>query len=108
MTQRMKLTLRDVDEIALLARLSLTPAEAERMCGELSAILGYVEKLQACDTTGVEPMTHAVPLDCPLRADVVAPSLPADQALAGAPRRQDDSFEVPRIIGGVAGAGDGE
>jgi aspartyl-tRNA(Asn)/glutamyl-tRNA(Gln) amidotransferase subunit C len=106
MTRRMKLTLRDVDEIALLARLSLSPEEAERMGDELSAILGYVEKLQACDTTGVEPMTHAVPLDCPLRDDVVVPSLPTDLALAGAPKRRDDSFEVPRII--AAGGGDAE
>jgi aspartyl-tRNA(Asn)/glutamyl-tRNA(Gln) amidotransferase subunit C len=92
------LSLKDVEEIALLARLELAPDEAERLRGELSAILGYVEKLRACDVTGVEPMTHAVPMDCPLRPDEVQPSLPAERALAAAPARSDDCFEVPRIV----------
>ncbi len=93
-----ELSLKEVEEIALLARLSLEPGEAERLRGDLSAILRYVDKLRACDTTGIEPMTHAVPMDCPLRVDDVAPSLPADAALAAAPRRSDDFFELPRII----------
>ena len=88
----------EVEEIALLARLRLDDAEVERLRGELTAILGYAEKLQSLDTEGVEPMTHAVPLDCPLRPDEVGPSLPADEALAEAPQRVDDFFAVPRII----------
>ena len=88
----------EVEEIALLARLRLGEAEAQKLAGELSAILGYVEQLQKVDTTGVEPMTHAVPLDCPMRPDAVAPSLSADEALADAPQRAEDFFAVPRII----------
>jgi len=88
----------EVEEIAVLARLRLDDAEVERLRGELTAILGYAEKLQSLDTEGVEPMTHAVPLDCPLRPDEVGPSLPADEALADAPQRVDDFFAVPRII----------
>jgi aspartyl-tRNA(Asn)/glutamyl-tRNA(Gln) amidotransferase subunit C len=92
------LTREEVEDIALLARLELQPDEAERLRGELGAILGYIDKLRACDTTGVEPMTHAVPMDCPLREDVVAPSLPADDALAAAPASADGFFQVPKII----------
>ncbi|HKA86244.1 MAG TPA: Asp-tRNA(Asn)/Glu-tRNA(Gln) amidotransferase subunit GatC [Haliangiales bacterium] len=92
------ITREDVEELAGLARLRLGAAEAERLRGELQSILAYVEKLQALDTTGVEPMTHAVPLDCPLREDAAAPSLSADEALAAAPARVDDFFVVPRII----------
>lgn len=88
----------EVEEIALLARLALTDAEVERLRGELQAILGYAEKLLALDTEGVEPMTHAVPLDCPVRPDLVAESFDADTALADAPQRVDDFFGVPRII----------
>ncbi len=88
----------EVDELALLARLKLGDDEAERLRGELSAILDYVEQLRGVDTEGVEPMTHAVPLDCPLRPDAVAPSLAVDEALAGAPQRIDDFFGVPLII----------
>jgi aspartyl-tRNA(Asn)/glutamyl-tRNA(Gln) amidotransferase subunit C len=89
----------EVEEIAVLARLALKDAEVERLRGELQAILGHAEKLQALDTEGVEPMTHAVPLDCPMRPDQVAESFDADTALADAPQRVDDFFGVPRIIG---------
>lgn len=88
----------DVEELAGLARLRLGAAEAERLRGDLERILAYVEQLQGLDTTGVEPMTHAVPLDCPLREDAVAPSFSADEALAGAPARTEDYFVVPRVV----------
>ena len=88
----------EVEEIAVLARLRLDDAEVERLRGELTAILGYAEKLHSLDTEGVEPMTHAVPLDCPLRPDEVGPSFSADEALADAPQRVEDFFGVPRII----------
>ncbi len=89
-----------MQEIAFLARLALTDAEVERLRGELGAILDYVEKLRALDTTGVEPMTHAVPMDCPLREDTAGPSLSADEALGQAPRRDEEFFEVPHILSG--------
>jgi len=93
-----KISKEEVEEIALLARLRLTEAEVERLRGELTAILGYVEKLQGLNTDGVEPMTHAVPLDCPLRADEVGPSFSQDEALSSAPQALEGHFGVPRII----------
>ena len=92
------ITRKDVEDIALLARLRLTDEESARMMRDLGAILEYVDQLRDVDTQGVEPMTHAVPVDCPLRADTVSPSLSAEEALGGAPCRQDDFFAVPRII----------
>jgi aspartyl-tRNA(Asn)/glutamyl-tRNA(Gln) amidotransferase subunit C len=88
----------EVREIAALARLRLDDAEVERMTHDLDAILGYVDTIKSLDTTDVEPMTHAVPFDCPLREDVPGEPLPIEQALANAPRREDSFFEVPRII----------
>ncbi len=93
-----ELTRKDVDEIALLARLALSDDEAERLRGELAAILEYMKKLSALDTEGVEPMTHAVPMELRLRADDVEPSMPVDQAVGPAPDRSDDFFQVPKII----------
>lgn len=93
-----ELTRKDVDEIALLARLALSDDEAERLRGELAAILEYMEKLSALDTEGVEPMTHAVPMELRLRADDVAPSMPVDDAVGQAPDRNDDFFAVPKIV----------
>jgi aspartyl-tRNA(Asn)/glutamyl-tRNA(Gln) amidotransferase subunit C len=92
------LTKEEVAEIAFLARLRLGEDEAERLRGDLSQILDYVEELRGLDTEGIEPMTHAVPMDCPLREDVVSPSLSADEALAEAPEREEDYFVVPRVV----------
>lgn len=89
---------KEVEEIALLARLHLEPDEIERMREELGAILEHFGALAQVDTEGVAPMTHAVPLDLRLRPDVPAPSLSPDEALAGAPARADDLFVVPAVI----------
>jgi aspartyl-tRNA(Asn)/glutamyl-tRNA(Gln) amidotransferase subunit C len=94
----------EVREIAALARLRLDEAEIERMTHELDGILGYIETVKNLPTADVEPMTHAVPFDCPMREDVAGQSLTVDQALQNAPRRRDGSFEVPRIVPGTGGA----
>jgi aspartyl-tRNA(Asn)/glutamyl-tRNA(Gln) amidotransferase subunit C len=94
------LTRKEVEEIALLARLHLEASELDAMQGELTAILDHFSALAAVDTTNVAPMTHALPLELPLRPDVVEPSLPASAALAGAPKREGDLIVVPAIIPG--------
>ena len=94
------LTRKEVEEIALLARLHLDPSELDTMQGELGAILEHFAALAQVDTTDVAPMTHAVPMDLRLRPDEPAPSLPADEALRGAPMKQDGVFVVPAIIPG--------
>ena len=96
----------EVREIALLARLHLTDEEVARMTGDLDAILGYVEALREVDTSAVEPMTHAVPFDCPVRPDEVGPALSVDEALKNAPRREASFFQVPRVVP-AKGAGAG-
>lgn len=106
-----RITADEVRELALLARLRLSDDEVARMTGDLGAILEYVDALRALDTSDVEPMTHAVPFDCPARADETRPSLPLDEALANAPRRDGDFFQVPRIVpgpGGASGSGGAE
>ena len=94
----MKITPDEVRATAALARLALNDAEVEQLTRELGAILGSMESLSAVDTTGVEPMTHAVALRCPLRRDELGVELGTDVALAAAPARQGSFFEVPRII----------
>ncbi len=94
------LTRKEVEEIALLARLHLEPAEIDQMQGELGAILENFAALAKVDTTDVQPMTHAVPMELRLRPDEVQPSLPQSEALRGAPAKQDGVFVVPAIIGG--------
>ncbi len=94
----MALERKEVDEIALLARLYLDETERAAMQEELGAILEHFAVLASVDTTDVAPMTHAVPMDLPLRDDNVMPSLPVDEALGGAPKRDGDFIVVPAII----------
>jgi aspartyl-tRNA(Asn)/glutamyl-tRNA(Gln) amidotransferase subunit C len=92
------LTRQDVLEIARLARLHLEPEEVERLRGELSAILEHMEQLQTIDTSAVEPMTHAVPMQLRLRRDEVEAPLSIEEAVGQAPDRADDLFQVPHIL----------
>ncbi|HKE14117.1 MAG TPA: Asp-tRNA(Asn)/Glu-tRNA(Gln) amidotransferase subunit GatC, partial [Kofleriaceae bacterium] len=98
------LTRQDVLDIAQLARLHLEPDEVERLRGELSAILEHMEALRAVDTTGIEPMTHAVPMQLRLRADEPGEPLSVDDAVGQAPDRAGDLFQVPHILKTAAGA----
>ena len=93
------LTRDDVEQIAMLARLALEEDELEAMRVDLTAILEHMDALAEVDTTGIEPMTHAVPMALPLRDDVPAPSLPVEVATAGAPDVDGGAFVVPNVIG---------
>ena len=93
-----ELSRKEVEEIALLARLHLQPSELEQMQQELGAILEHFSAIASVDTTDVPPMTHAVPLELRLRPDVPDPSLPVGEALRNAPAKQNDVFVVPAII----------
>jgi len=88
----------DVDHVARLARLQLHEAEKALMREQLAKILSYIDALNALDTEGVEPTTHAVPVVNVMREDETRPCFPADEMLANAPDRVDAFFRVPRII----------
>lgn len=88
----------DVRKVASLARLKVSEAEVASLTADLTAILGYVDVLNEVDTSGVEPMVHAVELSNVLRADIVIESLPRTMALSNAPRSDGEHFLVPAII----------
>lgn len=89
---------KDVLWIAKLARLELSPTDLATLTVQLSQVLDYVAQLQQVNTDGVEPLAHALDLSNVFRADEPAPSLPLEQALANAPRRQRDFFAVPAVL----------
>jgi len=93
-----KISLKDVEHVARLARLELSEADKERMRRELDSILSYIDKLRALDTEGVEPTAHAIPMTNVMRDDMPRPSLPQEDMLANAPERSGEFFRVPRII----------
>lgn len=89
-----------VRKAAELARLDLSDEEIRRFAGQLSSIVQYVHKLNELDTTNVEPMSHALDLETPMRDDVARPSPGAPKMLATAPEELYESFKVPQVLGG--------
>ena len=94
----MKITQEEVKHVAHLARLNLSPEELASMTSQLDTILSYFEKLEELDTENTLPTTHALSITNAFREDVVRESLDQKDALSGAPRANEDSFLVPRII----------
>jgi len=94
----MKLSIEQVEHIAELAKLGLTPEEKERFREQLSAILDYADALQKLDVTDVQPMSHAVALSSVMRDDVAAASYPRDEILANAPDARDGQIRVRVIL----------
>ncbi len=81
--------------MAKLARLRLSEAEVERMAGELSGILGHVDRIGELELDDVAPTSHVVDLENVLRADEPRPSWPRDDVLKQAPDPVDGAFRVP-------------
>ena len=81
--------------VARLARLQLSDEEVTTMAGELSNILGHIERISELDLEGVPPTTHVVEVANALRADEPRPSLPREVILEQAPATQDGGFLVP-------------
>ena len=88
----------DVNYVAHLARLKLSPEEAQKLGTQLGDILGYIEKLKQVDVSGVEPTAHPFPLVNVTRPDEARPSLPHDDALRNAPQKASGLFVVPKIV----------
>lgn len=94
----MSVDLATVRRVAHLARIAVTDQEAERMTGELNAILGFVEQLSEVDVSGVEPMTSVTPMEMKKRADVVTDGGKAADIVANAPASDENFFLVPKVI----------
>lgn len=94
----MKIDEKLVDYVANLARLELSSEERVQSAADLSRILEYMDSLNELDTEGVEPMSHAFEMTNVFRADVLLPSLPAEEILQNAPKQKDGCFLVPKSV----------
>lgn len=88
----------NVQYVAHLARIALTPAEQEKFAAQLTHVLGYIEKLNKLDVSNIEPTAHAVPMVNVVRPDEVRPSLSNEEALRNAPSKANGLFLVPKIV----------
>ncbi|TDH62907.1 Asp-tRNA(Asn)/Glu-tRNA(Gln) amidotransferase subunit GatC [Dankookia rubra] len=94
----MSLDTATVRRIASLARIRLEEEEVGRMQAELNGILGWIEQLQAVDTTGIEPMAGGGAVSLRMREDAVTDGGIPDQVLANAPDRMGEYFGVPKVV----------
>ena len=96
----MKLTKKEVEHIAYLARLGLTEEEKGKFAEQLSSILDYVEQLKEVDTKGVEPTHQVSGLTNVFREDIVDTDrmVSQEQALVNAPESHNGFFVVEQIL----------
>ena len=93
-----KITVKQVEHVANLARLRFNEEEKQKLAGQLGAILEYIEQLNRLNTDDVPPTSHAIPVKNVVREDVIRKSFTQEEALANAPSGVNGLFEVPKII----------
>lgn len=95
----MKVTKQDLENVAVLSRLSVPEGKSETYIRQMDDILTYMDNLSALDTEHVRPTTYALPMQNVFRENVVRPSLDREAALSNAPLKEDGYFKVPRVLG---------
>lgn len=88
----------NIDRIAQLARIALTPEEKEKFSAQLADVLTNIEKLRQVDVTGVEPTAHAFPVYNVWADDVAQRGLSVEDVLRNAPEKRDNMIVVPKVV----------
>lgn len=94
----MKISKKEVEHVADLARLELKEEDKEKFTEQLSDILTYVEKLNELDTENTEPTSHVLTIENVFKEDRVKDSISSDDALANSPEKEHQHFKVPKIV----------
>ncbi|MCM8811990.1 MAG: Asp-tRNA(Asn)/Glu-tRNA(Gln) amidotransferase subunit GatC [Candidatus Omnitrophica bacterium] len=94
----MEISPKEVEYLAQLCRLELTPEELKLFAPQIKEILSYVEILKSAPTHNTPPTTHVLSLANVYREDQIRPSLDTEKALANAPAREGPFFKVPKVI----------
>jgi aspartyl-tRNA(Asn)/glutamyl-tRNA(Gln) amidotransferase subunit C len=98
MVRRMVVSMKDVEHVALLARLELSEDEKHLYAEQLNAIIDYMGKLQELNTDDIPPTAHVLPIHNVLRKDLPRPSIDRNEALQNAPHQEKGLFKVPKIV----------
>jgi aspartyl-tRNA(Asn)/glutamyl-tRNA(Gln) amidotransferase subunit C len=94
----MKLSKKDVEHAAKLARLGLSEEEKELFTKQLAQILDYADTINKLDTKGVPPTSHAIPMKNVFRDDKVVTCRETDEIIRNAPEEEGRMFKVPKIL----------
>ncbi len=95
---RMKVDDKLIDKLANLARLEFNDEEKEEIKNDLQQMLGFIDKLNELDTTGVEPLLHMSENVNILREDKIEGMISREEAFKNAPLHDDQFFKVPKVI----------
>jgi|TARA_B110000881_G_C18384004_1_gene417603 aspartyl-tRNA(Asn)/glutamyl-tRNA(Gln) amidotransferase subunit C len=88
----------EIRKIAHLARINVSQAELDEVEKKLVGILDLIEKMQEVNTDSIEPMSHALDINQPLREDKVTEKDIRDKSLSLAPHSEQSLFIVPQVI----------
>ena len=94
----MKVTKKDLENVAVLSRLRVPEDKQETYIQQMDAILTYMDNLSEVDTENVKPTTYALPMSNVFREDEVKPSLPREAALSNAPLKENGYSKVPKVL----------
>jgi aspartyl-tRNA(Asn)/glutamyl-tRNA(Gln) amidotransferase subunit C len=94
------LTKKDIEHIAKLANLPLTPTEVDKFQKQLSDVVGYVSALEEVDTKDIEPTSQTTGLENVYRTDEVRQEnvLSVDEAISGTDETHNNYFKIPAIF----------
>lgn len=95
----MSLSRKEIEKVSHLARLQLSDPELDAMTAQLANVVEYMETLSGLNTDDVEPLAHASDISNVLADDTLKPSLSREEALANAPKRDDECYRVPAVLG---------
>lgn len=88
----------NIDHVAKLARLALTPEEKAKFAQQLGDVLHHIEQLAKVDVSGVEPTAHAFAVYNVWQEDQPGQALPVEAAVRNAPARRDNMIVVPKVV----------
>lgn len=94
----MALSIEDVNRVAHLARIEVTPDEAQDVLKKLTGIFDLIEDMRRVDTAGIAPMSHAADVSLTLRADAVTETDQRELFQSVAPATADGLYLVPKVI----------
>ena len=94
----MALSSAEIQRIAHLARIEITPAEAVDVCAKLDSIFDLIGRMRAVDTAGIVPMSHAQDVTLPLREDIVTETDRRELYQSVSPAVQNGLYLVPKVI----------
>ena len=96
--KRLYLSKKEVEHIAWLAHIELSKEEKDLFTRQFNDVLDYFKKIDKVDTRRIQPTYHVLDITNVYRKDQASPSLPTEEALRNAPKKEKEFLKAPRIV----------